>query len=87
MPCYDYFCKTCEQIFEVVLPMGRREEPLKEPCPDPNCPGTDIIKLITGTMVIDHVKISGRKLMDTGVRDRLDKMGTLYPEMKRTIGV
>jgi hypothetical protein len=70
----------------VIVHSSRRMEPCDEPCPHCQKKG-NIRKLITGTMVIDHVKISGRKLMDTGVRDRLDKMGTLYPEMKRTIGV
>ena len=85
MPAYDYFCKGCENQFEQVLPMARREEPTNDPCPE--CGHLTVIKMITGTTNIDIVKVKGRSLMDSGVRDRLDKMSTLYPNMKRTIGV
>ena len=32
MPTYDYRCEKCENEFEDMLPISKRDEPTKEPC-------------------------------------------------------
>ena len=36
MPMYDYYCNTCEHIFEDLNTMANSDKPTKEPCPECN---------------------------------------------------
>lgn len=34
MPFYSFYCNACEKTFDEMLTMSRRDEPLKNPCPE-----------------------------------------------------
>lgn len=44
MPFYDYKCTSCEHVFEQFLPMKKRNQPEKKPCP--NCSNKTIKQTI-----------------------------------------
>ena len=43
MPVYEYFCRTCNEKFELLRPMSRGEEPAT--CPDGHVGASRILSL------------------------------------------
>ena len=69
MPYYDYICEKCGEDFEESLPIARRDEPTKKPCPISDCDG-GVNMMFAKPFVGDPWHFAGKKI-DDGFRDRL----------------
>ena len=64
MPIYEYYCEDtqCNHQFEEVLAMSRRDEPIKNPCPE--CGKKTIKKGVSATTMDKVKKATPRKHHD-----------------------
>ena len=69
MPYYDYVCEKCGKDFEESLPIVRRDEPPKKPCPISECDGK--IKIVVSKPVVVNTKSSKKMCFfaDLGMPD------------------
>jgi len=51
MPVYEYQCKLCNHFFQVLLKIGDRKTPIKNPCSQ--CGEIGIQQLISKSAIID----------------------------------
>jgi len=83
MPYYDYICEKCGKDFEESVPIARREEPTKKPCPVSDC-GGEVRMRFAKPFIGDPWHFTGKK-PDEGFRDRLKEIKSKH--LHNTINV
>jgi len=60
MPLYEYYCEKCQHAFDDVLPISKRNEPTKQPCPE--CGAEEVRKGVSETtMGVDMTATPDKK--------------------------
>lgn len=77
MPIYEFKCKTCNTVFEEILPYARMEEPLSLPCP--SCSDTSSIEqCFTAAAIMDPFAL-GRVKPSSTLREKLRNIKKTHP--------
>lgn len=85
MPQYDYGCEGCGAEWEDFQLMKDAQLPLSQPCPQCSKLGS-VKKYITKSTPVDPIVVNSGRMVDQGLKNTLDQMGSKYPGMQRSIG-
>lgn len=79
MPIYEYYCEDtqCNHQFEEVLAMSRRDEPIKNPCPE--CGKKTIKKGVSATTMGADMNYSPDKATGGDWSRLMDKVKKVVP--------
>lgn len=84
MPQYDYECQNCDHTWEEIKSVVERHKPLSNPCPNCHKCGY-VVKPLSPVTMVDPIVTGAGKMVDPGLKNKLDQMQEKYPGMKREL--
>ena len=78
MPLYEYYCDKCQHAFDDVLPVSKRNEPTKQPCPE--CGAEEVCKGVSVTTMGADMNATPDKKTGGDWTRLMDKMKSYTPE-------
>lgn len=80
MPMYEFKCSKCDHTWEEMLPMGKREEPLKSKCA--GCGKKGGITQVLGCNIGDPFIYSKNSGPSSSFKDVMSEMAKAHPRAK-----
>ena len=78
MPIYEYRCEKCQHVFDEVLSVSNRDNPLSEPCPQ--CSEKSVKKLVSATRMGVDMNVTPDKKPGGDWSSLMEKVKNNTPE-------